>query len=106
MAIAHSEVQPFQAPGSVDRTTALLRFYGAVCTIPSVRRIGVFPTSPILDFWVQLGEDNEDDERRIYLALHELDALRLGPSVDLHVVFAGEPEHAFPRDAAVVFERS
>ncbi len=105
MAVAQSLPRSAQEPAPLDRYSAILRMFGALCLIPSIRRIGIFPMSPILDLWVQLGEDNEDDELRIYAALHDLDALRLGPSVDLHVVFADEHKDAFPRDAAVVFER-
>lgn len=105
MAVAQSIPQPSLAPAALDRTAAILSLFGALCMIPSVRRIGLYSSSPLLDLWIQLGDDNEDDELRIYAALREMDAKRLGPMVDEHVILASERDDAFPSDAIVVFER-
>ena len=105
MAVAHAIPQPSQASVAVERTAAILQMFGALCLIPSIRRIGMRPSS-LLDLWIQLSEDEEErDELRIYAALREMDAKRLGPMVEEHVILASERDDAFPSDAIVVFER-
>ena len=106
MVVARSSAeQQRQSPEGVERSAAILRLFGTLCSIPSVRRIGMLASSPLLDLWVQLAGDREEDELRIYSALDELDAQRLGPTVDVHVVLASDPESAFPGETTVVFER-
>ena len=105
MAVAHSQLQPTPASAPIERTAAILRMFRTLCLIPSIRRIGLLSASPLLDLWIQLAEDNEDDELRIYRALSEMDAKQLRPLVEEHVIFASESDDAFPRDALVVYER-
>lgn len=105
MAVARSELQPVQASAPIERTAAILRMFGALCLISSIRRMGIRSASPLLDLWIQLADDNEDNELRIYRALSEMDAKQLGPLVEEHVIFASESDDAFPRDALVIYER-
>jgi hypothetical protein len=83
-----------------------LRFFGAVCTVPTVARVGIADGDDCLDVWILLGEDDESEEERIYGHLQACRAVGEGPSVDAHVIAADEGAQAFPREVAIVFERA
>lgn len=84
-----------------------LRFFGSVCSVPTVVRVGTVTEGAVLHFWVQLSDDDERGQHVIYDALRRY---RAGPSdkkipLDLHVVFADEDDSAFPREAEIDFAR-
>jgi hypothetical protein len=92
-----------QAPGF--SRGSLTQFFGGVCSIPAVRLFGITDdTAAPLTVWVRLGEDDEEQEERIYRALQvyrRSKNLRL----DLRVVLASQPDGVFPRGATVLFKR-
>jgi hypothetical protein len=83
-----------------------MSFFGAICTVPTVERVGLANSDDLLDVWILLGKDDEAEEERIY---HHLQVYRAGggaPSVDAHVIAPDEGPHAFPGDVAIVFDRA
>lgn len=105
MAVTMPEVRALHGAERGEIPTALMKLYGAICTNPSVRRIGFTSESLATDLWVELADDDEAHEAMIYDALIDYRASREGQPLDLHVVFAGEGDGAFPNDARVVFEQ-
>ena len=83
-----------------------MRFFGAVCTVPTVERVGIADGDDCLDIWILLRDDDESEEERIYGHLQAYRSRREGPSVDAHVIAPDEGPHAFPRDVTIVFERA
>jgi hypothetical protein len=84
---------------------AFMQFFGEVCSIPAVRWIGITDdmASP-LGVWVRLGDDDEEQEERIYRALRVYRQSRNLP-IDLRVVLAAQPDEVFPDDAVILFTR-
>lgn len=86
---------------------AFLRFFGTLCSIPTVQRIGCVIEGAAIHHWVQLNDDDEAGQDLIYDALRRFQTAEgtwLG-GAELHVIFAGEPESAFPSDADILFQR-
>ena len=107
MAVAHSRRGvPQEGLGPrYDVSAGFLRFFGAVCTVSTVARVGIAEGDDCLNVWILLGGDDESEEERIYGHLQVYRARGEGPSVDAHVIAPDEGTHAFPRDVAIVFER-
>jgi hypothetical protein len=97
---------PKQGPSPV--ANAFLRFYGVVCSIPSVQRVGLDIENLIWNVWVRLDNGNEADEDAVYTALQRY---RAGAAteervdIDLHVIFPDEPESAWPSSIKPIFVR-
>lgn len=108
MAVAHSRRgAPQEDTGArFDVSASFMRFFGAMCTVVTVTRVGIADGDDCLDVWILLADDDESEEEKIYGHLQAYRALGGGPSVDLHVIGSDEGEHMFPRDVAVVFERA
>jgi hypothetical protein len=86
---------------------AFLRFFGTLCSIPTVERIGYVFEGGQVHHWVRLNDDDEDGQNAIYDALRRFQAAE-GVAVgttELHVVFADEDPLAFPPEADVLFVR-
>ena len=96
---------PAERGGETRVPTAFTQLFGAICAVPIVRRVMVPDPHGTLDLWVQLSEDDEEQEARIYRALQEYRATQGPMAVDLHIIFADEPDSALPSDAPVAFER-
>lgn len=88
-------------------TRAFLQFFGTLCSIPVVRRIGCVFEGALMHQWVQLSDDDEAGQDAIYDALRRFQTAEgtwLGSS-ELHIVFADEDDSAFPADAEILFVR-
>ena len=88
-----------------DVPSAFMQFFGDVCSIPAVRQFGIADDAANpLTVWVRLGEDDDEQEERVYRALQ---AYRRSTSLplDLRVVLASQPEDVFPPAATVLFTR-
>jgi hypothetical protein len=84
-----------------------LRFFGTVCSVRTVARVGTVLEDGVVHLWVQLSDDDEDGQNVIYDALRRY---RASPSekkmsLDLHVVFADEDASAFPPHTEIDFAR-
>jgi hypothetical protein len=90
------------APPELD---AFFRFYGTACSIPSVSRVGLGPTSEVIDVWVRLNRDHEGDQDTLYGALQRYRAGGDDIFVDLHVVFPDEDDIVWPASVRTLFER-
>jgi hypothetical protein len=86
---------------------AFLRFFGTLCSISTVERIGYVFEGAQIHHWVQLNDDDEDGQNAIYDALRRFQAaegIAVG-TTELHVVFADEDASASPSEADVLFVR-
>lgn len=90
-------------PAELD---AFLQFFGEVCAVPSVSRVGLGPQGAALDFWVRLNRDNEADEATVYDAIQRYRASVDAVFIDLHVIFADEAETAWPTSVRTIFARA
>jgi hypothetical protein len=104
--VNHRGAPPEGIDPRFDVSAGFMRFFGAVCTVPTVERVGIADGDDCLDVWILLGEDDESEEERIYGYLQSYRALGEAPSVDAHVLTSDERAHAFPGDVAIVFERA
>ena len=86
---------------------AFLRFFGTLCSIPTVERIGWVFEGGQVHHWVQLNDDDDERQNAIYDALRRFQAAQgVTPgTTELHVVFADEDGSAFPSEADVLFIR-
>ena len=108
MAVAHSRrgVPLEGVDPHFDVSVGFMRLFHAVCTVPTVTRVGIADGENCLDVWILLGDDDESEEERIYGHLQAYRARREGPSVDVHVIGSDEAADVFPRDVATVFGRT
>jgi hypothetical protein len=86
---------------------AFLRFFGTLCSIPTVERIGWLLEGGQVHHWVQLNDDDEDGQHAIYDALRRFqsaEGVAVG-TTELHVVFADEDASVFPPEADILFVR-
>ena len=86
---------------------AFLRFFGTLCSIPTVDRIGRVVEGALIHHWVKLNDDDEAAQDAIYDALRRFladESTRTG-TAELHIVFADEDLSAFPPEADVIFIR-
>jgi hypothetical protein len=92
-----------QPPGA----RAFLRFFGTLCSIPVVQRIGCTMEGALLHHWVQLNDDDEAGQDAIFDALRRFQTAEdtwLG-GTELHLTFADEGDSAFPPEADILFVR-
>jgi len=108
MAVAHSHRgAPLEGVDPrFDVSAGFMRFFGAMCTVSTVSRIGIADGDDCLDIWIRLGDDDESEEEKIYGHLQDYRFRRERPSVDLHVIGSEEGPNLFPRDVAIVFDRA
>jgi len=87
--------------------TDYLRFFGTVCSVQSVARVGTVVEGAVLHLWVDLSDDDERGQNVIYDALRRYQASEHAHAVtvDLHIVFADEDETAFPSNVELDFVR-
>ena len=106
MAVAVTRVLEILADLSAEAPPAFMQFFGEVCTVPTVHRVGISRDgSDGVTVWVRLSQDNEQNEERIYRALQACRAESPELLIDLHVVFADQPDEVFPKDAIILFTR-
>jgi len=92
---------------SDPEVAAFQQFFGTLAVNPSVQTIAMDPLGGYVDLWVRLGDDDEEQENAIYTALSAYHASAgVETPVDLHIVFADEPESAFPAGIQLMFRRS
>ncbi|MCC7371494.1 MAG: hypothetical protein IT306_23950 [Chloroflexi bacterium] len=87
-------------------TRAFLRFFGTLCSIPTVERIACDMDRGTLHYWVKLNSDSEAGQNAMYDAWRRLlasDDVQLG--AELHVIFTDEGDEVIPSDADVIFVR-
>ena len=108
MAVAHSrQGAPLEGVNPrFDVSAGFLRFFGAICTVSTVARVGIADGDDCFDVWILLRDDDESEEEKIYGHLQAYRARGDGPSVDAHVIASDEGTDMFPRDVAIVFERA
>jgi len=106
IASSHSGASPADLDTHFGVSARFMNLFGAICAVSSVERIGLADGEEWLDVWVLLSRDDETEEERIYRHLQAYRALGGTPSVDVHVVTAGEHPGAYPEDVAIVFERA
>jgi hypothetical protein len=90
------------APPELD---AFLQFFGEVCAVPSVSRVGIGPQGVAFDFWVRLSQNDDSDEDDVYLALQRYRAGDGSMPIDLHVIFPDESDAAWPSSVKTIFTR-
>lgn len=88
-------------------TRNFLRFFGTLCSIPSVVRVACELEGAIIRHWVQLGDDDEAGQDAIYDALRRFQAAEgtVPGTSEVHIIFADEDESAIPATAEVLFVR-
>lgn len=84
---------------------AFLQFFGEVCAVPSVSRVGIGRQELAFDFWVRLSRDEAGDEDAVYLALQRYRANDDSMPIDLHVIFPDETDAAWPSSVKTIFTR-
>jgi len=85
---------------------AFMQFFGEACSVPSVSLFGLTDEVPDgLSIWIRLTQDDEDQEERIYRALQTCRAESPDVPIDLHVVFADQPDDTYPQGALILFRR-
>jgi hypothetical protein len=85
---------------------AFQRFFGMLVINPAVEIVAADRLSGYVNLWVRLTDDNEAHEYAVYDALrsyHASDGVQT--PIDLHLVFADEPETAFPSQLQILFRR-
>jgi len=106
MAVAVTRVFEALADLGADAPPAFLQFFGDVCSIPAVQRVGISRDGAAgLTIWIRLQQDDEQQEERMYRALQACRAESPDMLLDLHVVFPDQPDDLFPPDALVLFTR-
>lgn len=106
MVVAEASYRSLVQDQSPD-VRAFLRFFGTLCSIATVERIGYVFEGGQVHHWVQLNDDEEDGQNAIYDALRRFQAtegIAVG-TTELHVIFADEDASAFPSEADVLFVR-
>jgi hypothetical protein len=102
---AHHPIARMLDADPEDAPAAFMQFFGEVCSIPIVRLFGITDDAATpLAVWVRLGDDDEEQEERIYYALQAYRRSK-SPPIDLRVVLASQPDDVFPQDATVLFTR-
>jgi hypothetical protein len=104
--VAVASLNAGSASGALpEPPSPLLRLFGAICSIPSVRRVGVTLDGGPLDFWVFTRGATEEEEQRLYLHLRAYRATPNTAALDLHLIPLDEvDEHLLPT-VDVLFER-
>ena len=104
VAASHPMVRILNAADD-DVPAAFMQFFGDVCSIPAVRLFGIADdaANPLI-VWVRLGEDDEEQEERIYRALQTYRRSNSLP-LDLRVVLASQSNDVVPKEATVLFKR-
>ena len=84
-----------------------LRFYGTVCSVPSVSRFATQYEAATFNCWVKLSDDDEAAQDAIYDALRRYLTADIDRAcqVELHVLFADEDISVIPADADTFFVR-
>jgi hypothetical protein len=90
------------APPELD---AFLQFFGEMCAVPSVSRIGIGRQGLAFDFWVRLSRDHDVDEDALYRALQRYRARDDSMPIDLDVIFPDETDAAWPSSVKTIFTR-
>ncbi len=85
---------------------AFQQLFGTLAANPSVQVIGINPLGTIINLWVRLGDADEGNEDAIYGALQQYRAGGPERLIDLHVVFADEPETAYPSSVRVLYRHA
>jgi hypothetical protein len=83
----------------------LLRLFGAICSIPSVRRVGITLDGGPLDLWVFTQGETEEDEQRIYLHVRAYRAVPSAAALDLHLIPLDEVDESLLPPVDILFER-
>lgn len=85
---------------------AFLQFFGTMCSIPAVSRVGLGAEGAAIDVWVRLTSDDDQSQDALYAALQKFRADGDGTLIDLHVIFPDEDDAAWPCTARVIFTRA
>jgi hypothetical protein len=104
MAVTSPNHQPVSAVAP-EPPGPLLRLFGAVCSIPSVRRVGITWDGGSLDFWVFTRAATVEDEQRLYLHLRAYRAMPSTPALDLHFIPLDEVDENLLPPVEILFER-
>src|SRR6266536_4539178 len=104
MAVTSPNREPVYAVAP-EPPSPLLRLFGAVCSIPSVRRVGITWDGGSLDFWVFAHGATEEDEQRLYLHLRAYRAIPSTAAVDLHFIPLDEMDENLLPPVDILFER-
>lgn len=104
MAVASLNSEPAQG-GSPEPPSPLLRLFGAICSIPSVRRVGITLDGGPLDLWIFTRAETEEDEQRIYLQLRAYRAIPSTAALDLHLIALDETDETLLPPIDILFER-
>lgn len=104
MAVASPSPEPISSVAA-EPPSPLLRLFGAICSIASVRWVGVTLDGGSLDLWVFTRGETEADEQRIYLHLRAYRAIPGTAALDLHLVPLDEMDETVVLPVDVLFER-
>src|SRR4051794_7253384 len=80
---------------------AFQQLFGTLAANSSVQIIGIYPLSGIIDLWLRLRDDDDENKSAIYEAIQRYRAGGPERLIDLTVVFADEPDTAYPSSARV-----
>ncbi|HYU21256.1 MAG TPA: hypothetical protein VEQ11_21420 [Chloroflexota bacterium] len=83
----------------------LVRLFGAICSIRSVRRVGITLDGGPLDFWVFTRGQTHEDEQRIYLNVRAYRATPRTAALDLHVISLDDVDEQLIPAVDILFER-
>lgn len=85
---------------------AFMQFFGELCSSPIVGLVGILDEdSAVLQLWMRLAVDDDEQEEGIYRSLQAYRATGQGAPIDLHVVLASQPDGVFPSQAHVLYGR-
>jgi hypothetical protein len=84
---------------------AIARLLGGICAIESVRKVKLSTEGEQVDLWVLVGEENWEDESRIWRLERSYRAAVAPPAFELHFVPLSEIDEAVLPPAETIFER-
>src|SRR5262245_58362600 len=84
---------------------AFLQFFGEVCAIASVSRVGIGRQGLAFDFWVRLHREDDVDEDAVYRTVQRYRAREDSLPIDLNLIYPDENDAVWPSSVKTIFTR-